>query len=65
MSRAFSTGRESDLVGVVALHVIRAVAVVDHGLENLDFLPGDLRALHPAKKFLGFAAEHAAANDFD
>jgi hypothetical protein len=45
--------------------MLSAVAAVDHGLENLDFLASDLGPLYSAQKFFGLAAEHAAANDFN
>jgi hypothetical protein len=45
--------------------VVFAVAAVDDRLEDLDLLPGDLRAAQPADQFLALAAEHAAGDDFD
>src|SRR5439155_14661973 len=42
-----------------------AVAVVDERLEDLDLLPGDLRAPQPSNQLLALAAEHAAGDDFD
>ena len=34
-------------------------------LEDLDLLPGDLRAPQPADQLFALAAEHAAGDDFD
>jgi protein-S-isoprenylcysteine O-methyltransferase Ste14 len=47
----------SDLVG--------GVAIVYDGLEDLNFLTGDLGPFDSADQFLGFTAEHAAADYFD
>ncbi len=41
------------------------VAIVDDGLEDLDPLPGDLRAAQAADQLLALAAEHAAGDDLD
>jgi hypothetical protein len=54
-----------DSVGVVALDVIRAVAVVDLGLKDLHLLACDLRPLESADELLGFPAEHAPANNLN
>ena len=41
------------------------IASVDHRLENLHPLAGNLRAAKPADQLFALAAEHAADDDFD
>src|SRR5262245_61769519 len=45
--------------------VVPGVAVIDHRLEDLDPLAGDLGAPEAADQLLGLAAVHAANDDFD
>src|SRR5581483_208821 len=45
--------------------VVFAVAVVDERFEDLDLLPGDLRAAQPPDELFALAAEHAAGDDFN
>jgi hypothetical protein len=45
--------------------VLRAVAIVDSGLENRHFLFGDFCSPRASYQFFRFAAEHATANDLD
>jgi hypothetical protein len=40
------------------------IPVIDLGLEDLDFLLGDLSPPQPADQFIGFAAEHGTGNNF-
>ena len=46
-------------------HLIDAVAVIDFGLKDLDFLFGELGPAQLFDKFFGFTAEHTADYDFD
>jgi hypothetical protein len=62
--RAARGGRRDPHVAVRD-DVIVAVAVVDERLEDLDLLPGDLRAAQPPDQLLAFSAEHAAGDDLD
>jgi hypothetical protein len=41
------------------------VTAVEDGLEDLDFLTGDLRAPEPPDELFALPAEHAAGDDFD
>ena len=53
-------------LGVVVGHDGRGVvAGIDPGLEGLDVLPGETRALEPPEKLLRLAAEHAARDHLD
>ena len=45
--------------------VIVGIAPVDHRLEDLHLLAGNLGAPQPADELLALAAEHAADDDFD
>src|SRR5207244_3634475 len=54
-----------DRLGAVAGHTRRVVPLVDARLENLHALAPQDGPAHPADEFLGLAAEHRAADDFD
>ena len=45
--------------------LVLAEAIIEGGLEDLDFLARNLGALDAANQFFGLAAEHAAADEFD
>ena len=50
---------------VVGDDILLRVPLVERVLEDLYFLPGDGRKSNAANQFLGFAREHASANDFN
>ncbi len=58
-------GARQDLVGIVALHVLGAITVINRGLKDLNLLASNLSALQTADEFLRLTAEHASANDLD
>jgi hypothetical protein len=53
------------VITVVGSDLDRVIAVVNTGLEDLDDLAGDYGSFNPANEFFGFAAKHAAADNFN
>ena len=58
-------GRRDDGVGVVAHHLVVAVAGVDDGFIDFNFLACYACTVHATQQFLRLSGEHASADDFN